>query len=298
MATTHKRLLVLVLGAMAGMLVAASAAYACASLATLKLDNATAAVGTTVDGRGDSFRDGDGFTPVTLHLETRDGDVLWSGTTENRTINFSFTVPDVEPGVYALVGVQKFVDGRPAAGTPARTTLEITPAGGASAASAVTETSPAAAPVPAAPAQEAAPAAAVEAPAAATQTQAAAVVEPAPAAPAAAAAPAPVTPAAPAPAPQETAATALPAAAASTFPAELRAGGTTLAAETVAFPVAARAGTGDVAAPAAAPAATSSWATSLEAALSGTAAAWLLAGALALGLGAMVVSRRRPLPIA
>lgn len=203
MATTQKRLLVLVLGTMAAVVMAASVAFACAAITTIKLESASAAAGSTIEGRGDAFRHGDGFGNVVLTFENREGQQLWTGpVAEDRTVNFSFTVPDVAPGHYALVATQAGADGKPVPGSPARTTLQVTPAAAASGA-AVAQTEAAGSPAPApAPVEEAAaPAPAAVAPAQASATEQPAAAAPAPAAPApAATAPTTTAPAATAPA--------------------------------------------------------------------------------------------------
>lgn len=205
MATTQKRLLVLVLGAMAAVVMAASVAFACAAITTLTLESGTAAAGSTVDGRGDAFRHGDGFENVVLSFESRDGQQLWTGpVAEDRTVQYSFTVPNVAPGHYALIATQLTADGKPVPGSPARTTLQVTaPAAASGAAVAQTEvaTMPAPAPVEEVAAPAPAPVPEAVAPAQATATEPAAAAPAAPAAvtpPAAVTAPAPVE--APAPA--------------------------------------------------------------------------------------------------
>lgn len=200
MATTQKRLLVLVLGTMAAVVMAASVAFACAAITTIKLESASAAAGSTIEGRGDAFRHGDGFGNVVLTFENREGQQLWTGpVAEDRTVNFSFSVPDVAPGHYALVATQAGADGKPVPGSPARTTLQVTPAAAASGA-AVAQTEAAGSPAPApAPVEEAAaPAPVAVAPAQASATEQPAA--PAPAAPAPATAPTTTAPAATAPA--------------------------------------------------------------------------------------------------
>lgn len=201
MATTQKRLLVLVLGTMAAVVMAASVAFACAAITTIKLESASAAAGSTIEGRGDAFRHGDGFGNVVLTFETREGQQLWTGpVAEDRTVNFSFTVPDVAPGHYALVATQAGADGKPVPGSPARTTLQITPAAAASGA-AVAQTEAAGTPAPApAPVEEAAAPAPAPAPAAVAPAQASATEQPAAAPAPAAPAPTTTAPAATAPA--------------------------------------------------------------------------------------------------
>lgn len=197
MATTNRRVLVLVLGALAGMVVAASAAFACAAITSITMSSSSAAAGSTLDFRGDAFRDGpeqaveDGPRPVSdvvVRWNSRTGEELWSGRSENRTIAGSITVPaGTAPGQYMIVATQSYTDtGDPVPGSPARVSLEVT--GAAASGAAVSSASldeTAAAPAaseestaPAAPAaaeESTAPAAAAEsAPVAAGETAAAA----------------------------------------------------------------------------------------------------------------------------
>lgn len=126
MATTQRRLVV-VLGVMVGLLAAASIAYACGVISTLKLDQEQAAPGDTVTGQGDVFREGEGFNDAEVRWGSREGQVLWSGSPgEDRTIHPEFTVPDVEPGSYMVLATQTDAEGNPVAGSPARTTIEVT----------------------------------------------------------------------------------------------------------------------------------------------------------------------------
>lgn len=128
--TTQKRLLVLVLGTMAGMLMAASAAFACANLTTINLSTQSAAPGSTVDFRADAFRDSTDENPasdIVVHWDAQDGPALASGPSVNRTLEGSFTVPDVESGQYIVVATQYYIDtGDPVPGAPARQSIEVT----------------------------------------------------------------------------------------------------------------------------------------------------------------------------
>lgn len=167
MATTTRRLFVVVLGVMAASVAAASVAFACANLTTLKFSTDSAAAGSSVDFRLDRFRNGEGFSDIVMTFETRDGAVVWAGPAgDDRGASGSITVPDVAPGHYAFIATQTDAEGKPVSGAPARASLQIT--GGAAGASVSAQEAPAAAAAPAAPAEEAAaPAAAAPAPAAA-----------------------------------------------------------------------------------------------------------------------------------
>jgi hypothetical protein len=134
-----------VTGAMVAFVGAAS--YACASLATLSLSTGTGEPGTTVTLTGAGFssprRTGNVPTPVVIHLESRNGEVLLQAEPDRfGSISGSFTVPEVRPGTYVLLAVQdtpRAVLGAPAdqapsliaePGTPARTSFEVLAPGG------------------------------------------------------------------------------------------------------------------------------------------------------------------------
>ena len=198
----RRRLAVAVTGVIAVPVLAASIAYACGALASVSVSPASGDVGTVVQGSGRNFSDAHGSSPsaepVYVRLGSRTGTILWEGRPDAAgSIQFAFTVPNVQPGSYTIVATQNNADGTPAGGTPARATFQVTGAVAAPvAATPAIPEDPAPAPATAAapaPAQTATPAPATPAPAPATRTR----VAPAPAA---AAAPAPAPAAAPAPA--------------------------------------------------------------------------------------------------
>lgn len=119
-------------------------AFACTSLASLNLSQASAAPGTQVSVTGSSFNpsakpDADGtFTPVTLHWNSVDGPVLADGVVPDPTGSIgpvSVTIPSsATPGYYMIVATQQQLTGGSgeAFGTPARVGLQVTAtAGGA-----------------------------------------------------------------------------------------------------------------------------------------------------------------------
>lgn len=161
--TAKQRLLVIV-GGMAGMVLAASAAFACANLVTINVSEHSATPGSTVTFRVDATRDDpapDAQQPravsdVVVRWNGHNGQELARGRSVNRTLSGSLTIPDVPPGVYMVLANQTYTDtGDPVPGAPARTTIEVTaaPASGAAVSSQSTDTSPAGA-APAASAQE------------------------------------------------------------------------------------------------------------------------------------------------
>jgi hypothetical protein len=110
-------------------------AFACANLATLKLDRGGVAAGTEITAYGRNFNSNAAASTVTLRFNSRNGRVLWEGRPlPNGKLTGKFTAPSVQPGQYVILATQTGVDGRPAAGTPGRAPLNIK---GGAAASAV-----------------------------------------------------------------------------------------------------------------------------------------------------------------
>lgn len=123
--TIRKRMGVLFMGT-AISLVMASAAYACASLATLSINPEKGRPGATVSGNGANYSADPASSTVTVHFKTRSGPVLWEGRPgADRKIAFEFTVPKAAAGWYSIVAVQKKADGAPVAGTPGRDSFKI-----------------------------------------------------------------------------------------------------------------------------------------------------------------------------
>jgi len=108
-------------------------AFACANLATLKLDHATVAAGSDVTAYGRNFNSNAAASTVTLRFNSRSGRVLWEGRPgSNGKLTANFAAPAAQAGQYVILATQTGVDGRPAAGTPGRAPLKIK--GGASSA--------------------------------------------------------------------------------------------------------------------------------------------------------------------
>src|SRR5829696_993716 len=94
-------------------LAVAATAFACGSLATLKLNRATARAGDQVQARGGNFNSSPRASTVALRFNSRNGRVLWEGR------------PAAHRGFYLIVATQTGPDGRPAAGTPGRAPLRL-----------------------------------------------------------------------------------------------------------------------------------------------------------------------------
>lgn len=127
---------------------AGASAFACANLATLNLSTTSGRPGAAVTFTGASFvgaRASNGFvpTPVVVRWRDKDGPVLAEVTPDRfGSISASFTVPDVTPGTYVILGIQDTprrasnapADAAPALvaepGTPARASFEVLSPGG------------------------------------------------------------------------------------------------------------------------------------------------------------------------
>src|SRR5215216_5037961 len=107
-------------------LAAAAVAYACGSLATLRLDRATAVAGNDVTARGGNFNTSPRASTIQLRFNGRNGRVLWEGRPlASGRFTARFEAPSATPGYYVIVATQTGPDGRPAAGTPGRAPLRI-----------------------------------------------------------------------------------------------------------------------------------------------------------------------------
>jgi hypothetical protein len=111
----------------AGLLFAASAAWACTNLATLNLSNAAGTSGQSITVTGSSFHvaSSGAQTPVALHWNGAAGPVLATVTPDaTGNISATVTIPDAQPGYYVLVATQQ-TNGVDAYGTPARAAFQI-----------------------------------------------------------------------------------------------------------------------------------------------------------------------------
>ena len=125
-----------------------ASAFACAGLATLSLSSSNARPGATITFTGAGFavpRASTGLspTPVVVRWQGDDGPVLAEVTPDRYgSISASFTVPEVTPGTYIILGVQRTAravagaapDAAPVyfsePGTPARASFEVLAPGG------------------------------------------------------------------------------------------------------------------------------------------------------------------------
>ena len=123
----------LITAAVALPLAVVATAFACANLATLKLDRGGVASGGDVTAYGRNFNSNAAASTVTIRFNSRNGRVLWEGRPlPNGKLTGTFKAPAVAAGQYVVLATQTGPDGRPAAGTPGRAALKIK--GGSSAA--------------------------------------------------------------------------------------------------------------------------------------------------------------------
>jgi LPXTG-motif cell wall-anchored protein len=129
---TQRRLLVFVMAA-AVPVVAASAAFACQSLATLRVTPNSGPSGTSVTATGSNYNTAASSSDVVLHLDARNGAELARTRPSARgSINVTFPVRAATGG-HVIVATQYSADGTPRAGTPGRASFNVTSAGVASA---------------------------------------------------------------------------------------------------------------------------------------------------------------------
>ena len=101
-------------------------AFACANLASLKLDHAGATPGTQVAFKGRNFNNNAAASAVQLRWNSRTGQILGEARAgAGGKIKGIFTVPQARPGYYIIVATQTGPNGKIASGTPGRTPLKI-----------------------------------------------------------------------------------------------------------------------------------------------------------------------------
>lgn len=131
---TSRRFAVLAaVGIMGVPLTVVATAFACANLATVKLNRAAATPGTQVSFAGRNFNSNAAASPVSVRWNGRNGEVLFTGRpSSNGRMSATFTVPNARPGHYVVVATQIGPNGRPAAGTPGRAPLRVARSAGSS----------------------------------------------------------------------------------------------------------------------------------------------------------------------
>jgi hypothetical protein len=118
--------LFLVFGAMLP-LAAASVAWACGTLAVVKLNTKVASPGQALIATGKNFSSAPGASAVTISLQSRSGQVLaTTSPASDGKINQPFSLPSsLSPGWYVVIATQFNANGTPKTGTPGRTTLRV-----------------------------------------------------------------------------------------------------------------------------------------------------------------------------
>lgn len=127
----------------AALVLGATTVFACTSLSTLNLSQASGAPGSQISVTGSSFGTAArGNGPVTLHWNSVDGPVLASNIVPDASGAIgpvTVTIPGgvtntgmiagtttVTPGYYTIIATQTGKDGQPAFGTPARAAFQVT----------------------------------------------------------------------------------------------------------------------------------------------------------------------------
>ncbi len=120
---SRRRLLVLS-GALAAPVVAASAAFACQSLATATVTPKSGPSGSIVNVKGGNYSSSPTSSAIEVHLDSRTGPVLAStGPAASIDLNFAVNAP---AGYHVLVVTQYTSSGAPVAGTPGRASFNVT----------------------------------------------------------------------------------------------------------------------------------------------------------------------------
>ena len=127
-----RRLITGLAGGIAVALVAASASFACASLALIEVNPNVVKPGQEVSWKGTFFIKDE---PVHIRWNALDGPVLATGVPPSadnglhgnwRFVEGKMTIPnDLRPGTYLVVGTQNPVRGTNTWGIPARTTVQV-----------------------------------------------------------------------------------------------------------------------------------------------------------------------------
>jgi hypothetical protein len=130
-----KRVLAVAVAMGAVLVVWASTAWACTSLASLNLSTSTGQPGSSVNFNGSSFSPDGGVGPdVVLHWNGIAGPVLATIKPDaTGSISGTVTIPQADPGQYVIVATQSDGKGGQSFGTPARAGFLIPSPGGSAA---------------------------------------------------------------------------------------------------------------------------------------------------------------------
>ena len=128
MSRSRRRFAILAaVGIVGAPLAVVATAFACANLASVKLDHAGATPGTQVSFTGRNFNSNAAASAVQMRWNRRNGAVLLeTRAAAGGKIRGTLTVPsDARPGTYIIVATQTGPNGKIAAGTPGRAPLKI-----------------------------------------------------------------------------------------------------------------------------------------------------------------------------
>ena len=125
---TSRRRSAVFFAAVAAPVIAASAAFACQSLSTAAVSPKSGPAGSTVTVTGNNYSTAATSSPVQVRLDSRTGPLLWSGApAANRSITATVTIPGDTPAGYHTILVTQYTStGAPVAGTPGRTSFQVT----------------------------------------------------------------------------------------------------------------------------------------------------------------------------
>jgi len=123
---TSRRRTAVFFGAVAAPVIAASAAFACQSLTPAQVSPKSGPSGTTATVTANNFSTAASASDVTVRLDSRNGPVLWTGRpAANRSVTATVTV-NAPAGYHTLLVTQYAASGAPIAGSPARTSFQVT----------------------------------------------------------------------------------------------------------------------------------------------------------------------------
>lgn len=127
MLESRRRLIVVTAVTMVAVpLIVAATAFACARLATLKLDRKSGKAGTEVTATGRNFNSTQNSSAISLRFNSRNGQVLWTGRPDELgRFQTSFTLPKARKGHYVILATQVMQNGAPAPGTPGRAPIRM-----------------------------------------------------------------------------------------------------------------------------------------------------------------------------
>lgn len=102
-------------------------AYACVAIPGVSLSPGSGPVGTTVKGKATGYSDDLTYSNVEVRWGGANGAIVAQGKPSlgSGTYEFSFKVPDAEPGSYAIYVTQRDESGAPAYGTPSRAVFSV-----------------------------------------------------------------------------------------------------------------------------------------------------------------------------